>query len=66
MNFKKLLETLKPTKGQMELAKAFIPSAAIFGMAGGLGIIYFTDWRVITDYIPLYNTKYPKPEKSSK
>ncbi|XP_064542848.1 cytochrome b-c1 complex subunit 10-like [Drosophila montana] len=59
---KKFLCTIKPTKGQQEMAKAFIPSAGYFGMAGVLALIYFTDWRLITNYIPLYNTKYPKPE----
>ncbi|XP_034480595.1 cytochrome b-c1 complex subunit 10 [Drosophila innubila] len=64
MNFKKLLTSLSPTKGQKEMAMAFVPTAATFGMAGLLTLIYFTDWRLVTNYIPLYNTKYPKePQK---
>ncbi|EDW17360.1 uncharacterized protein LOC6586618 [Drosophila mojavensis] len=60
MSIKQLLAKLKPTKAQKTMVAVFIPSAATFGMAAGLAIIYFTDWRLITNYIPLYNTKYPK------
>lgn len=37
-----------------------IPSAATFGFAALLALTYLSDWRLLTNYIPLYNTKYPK------
>ncbi|GAV02498.1 hypothetical protein RvY_13057 [Ramazzottius varieornatus] len=42
----------------MELAKAWTPSLMAFGAAGGLLGLYLTDWKVITQYIPLYGGKY--------
>ncbi|XP_060655057.1 cytochrome b-c1 complex subunit 10 [Drosophila nasuta] len=60
MKFKKLFASFSPTKGQKEMAMAFVPTAAYFGLASLLTLVYFSDWRLITNYIPLYNTKYPK------
>lgn len=40
-----------------------IPSAATFGFAALLALTYLSDWRLLTNYIPIYNTKYPKQEQ---
>jgi ubiquinol-cytochrome c reductase subunit 10 len=45
-------------KRQLEQAKLWIPSLATFGATAGVIVVYITDWRVITDYIPFYNGKY--------
>ncbi|KRK02075.1 cytochrome b-c1 complex subunit 10 [Drosophila teissieri] len=56
----------KPTENQKALALAFAPSAATFGLAAALAVVYYTDWKVIAGWIPLYNTKFPKPEDPKK
>ncbi|XP_017043396.1 cytochrome b-c1 complex subunit 10 [Drosophila ficusphila] len=70
MSFKEKLTGLwcrhKPTENQKALALAFIPSAATFGLAAALAVVYFTDWKVIAGWIPLYNTKFPKEEPKKK
>jgi len=43
-----------------------VPSAATFGLAAALAVVYYTDWKVIAGWIPLYNTKFPKPEDPKK
>lgn len=40
------------------------PSAAVFGGTAASLLVYFTDWRVIADYIPFYNGKFPKEEEA--
>ncbi|XP_068148586.1 cytochrome b-c1 complex subunit 10-like [Drosophila tropicalis] len=52
----------RPSKGQTQLVKSFAPSVAYFGLAGLLTLVYYTEWKVITEWIPIYNTKYPKPD----
>ncbi|EDW29821.1 GL14819 [Drosophila persimilis] len=52
----------RPSKSHMAIATAFIPSAGYFGLASLLALVYYTDWKAIAGYIPLYNTKFPKPE----
>lgn len=35
-----------------------IPSLSIFAGTGAIVGVYFTEWRVISDYIPFYNGKF--------
>jgi len=44
----------------VETVKSWGPTAALFGCTGFITLLYFTDWRVFTDYIPFYNGKYKK------
>lgn len=48
-------------KRHMELASSFATSLATFGAGGFLALLYFTDWRVFVDKIPVYNSKFPPP-----
>ncbi|KAH8255236.1 hypothetical protein KR038_007058, partial [Drosophila bunnanda] len=67
ISMKKKLKSLycrhRPSASVKTAIFSFAPSAACFGLAAAIGIIYFTEWRVVTNWIPLYNMKYPKPEK---
>ncbi|KAH8259280.1 hypothetical protein KR026_001606 [Drosophila bipectinata] len=56
----------KPTEAQKTAAVAFMPSAGFFGLAALLTVVYYTDWKIIAGWIPLYNTKFPKPEDPKK
>lgn len=42
-----------------------ITSGATFGTAAGLGLLYFTDWRVFVGFIPFYNTKFADESSES-
>lgn len=39
-----------------------IPSLSVYGAAAGATLVYFTEWRIITDYLPGYNLKYKQDE----
>jgi len=49
-----------PGPKQMQQLKNWSSAAAIFGATAGAAVCYFTDWRVVTDWIPFYNGKYKK------
>ncbi|CAN8029166.1 unnamed protein product [Ixodes persulcatus] len=42
----------------MELARVWSRSACLYGGAGLLGVTYFTEWKDVLQYLPIYNTKY--------
>lgn len=35
---------------------------AVWGTAGGVALVHFTDWRLILDYVPYINGKFKKDE----
>ncbi|KOX70788.1 hypothetical protein WN51_02212 [Melipona quadrifasciata] len=45
-------------KRHFEIATKWIPSTAIYGVAAGLALIYFTDWKVVAKHIPFYGDKF--------
>ncbi|XP_044741467.1 cytochrome b-c1 complex subunit 10-like [Chrysoperla carnea] len=45
-------------KKHIEVASAFMPSASIFGAAGGAFMLYFTDWKAVLQYVPFYGGKF--------
>ncbi|XP_039999003.1 cytochrome b-c1 complex subunit 10 [Xiphias gladius] len=44
------------------IAKSWIPTLAVWGTAGGVALVHFTDWRLILDYVPYINGKFKKDE----
>uniref|UniRef100_A0A8C2Q1P5 Cytochrome b-c1 complex subunit 10 n=1 Tax=Cyprinus carpio TaxID=7962 RepID=A0A8C2Q1P5_CYPCA len=34
------------------------PTLAVWGGAGGLALVHFTDWRLILDFVPYINGKF--------
>ncbi|XP_076658296.1 ubiquinol-cytochrome c reductase 6.4 kDa subunit [Halictus rubicundus] len=45
-------------KKHIEIATRWVPSAMLYGGVAGLGLVYFTDWRVIAEHIPYYGGKF--------
>lgn len=39
-----------------------VMSAGGFGGAAGLGVLYFTDWKLILQFVPYYNGKFKTEE----
>lgn len=39
-----------------------IPTLAVWGAAGGVALVHFTDWRLFLDYVPYINNKFKKDE----
>ncbi|XP_015601071.1 cytochrome b-c1 complex subunit 10-like [Cephus cinctus] len=42
----------------VELARHWLPSVMSYGTAATLAGLYFTDWKVVLQYVPFYNTKF--------
>ncbi|KFM68681.1 Cytochrome b-c1 complex subunit 10, partial [Stegodyphus mimosarum] len=49
-------------KHNLSLARAWLPTAAMFSSGGGLFFLYLTDWKLILQYLPIYNTKFKESE----
>jgi len=54
-----------PGARQFEQAKNWIGSGVAFGATAFGALCYFSDWRVIVNWIPFYNGKFP-PEPPPK
>ncbi|XP_011503799.1 PREDICTED: cytochrome b-c1 complex subunit 10-like [Ceratosolen solmsi marchali] len=45
-------------KKHFELALKWMPSAITYGSGAGLALLYFTDWKLILQYVPYYRGKF--------
>ncbi|XP_018333484.1 cytochrome b-c1 complex subunit 10-like [Agrilus planipennis] len=45
-------------KKHIELATKWVAPVITYGTAASLGVVYFTDWKVVLQYVPFYNTKF--------
>ncbi|KAJ3599430.1 hypothetical protein NHX12_033393 [Muraenolepis orangiensis] len=43
-----------------------VPNLVGWGTVAGVGFVHFTDWRLILDYVPYINGKFPKEDPSGK
>ncbi|KAJ0179351.1 hypothetical protein K1T71_005063 [Dendrolimus kikuchii] len=50
-------------KKQLAQLSGFTSTILSYGVAAFIGMVYLTDWRVIVNYIPLYNTKFSNEKK---
>lgn len=39
-----------------------VPTMVGWGTVGAVGLVHFTDWRVILDYVPYINGKFKNDE----
>uniref|UniRef100_A0A671MM52 Ubiquinol-cytochrome c reductase, complex III subunit XI n=1 Tax=Sinocyclocheilus anshuiensis TaxID=1608454 RepID=A0A671MM52_9TELE len=46
----------------MNLSFSRVPTLAVWGGVGGVALVYFTDWRLILDYVPYINGKFKKDD----
>ncbi|XP_022610802.1 cytochrome b-c1 complex subunit 10-like [Seriola dumerili] len=46
----------------VSMAKSWIPTLAVWGTAGGVALVHFTDWRLFLDYVPYISGKFKKDE----
>ncbi|XP_011636891.1 cytochrome b-c1 complex subunit 10-like [Pogonomyrmex barbatus] len=49
---------LRINRKYIELATKWIPTATAYGGGASLALLYFTDWKVVVQYIPFYGSKF--------
>ena len=51
-------------KHNVSLIKSWYKTGAMFGIAGGSTFLYITDWKLVLQYLPIYNTKFKEDSES--
>ncbi|XP_008332022.1 cytochrome b-c1 complex subunit 10 [Cynoglossus semilaevis] len=46
----------------ISIVKTWTPTLAVWGTAGGVALVHFTDWRTFLDYVPYINGKFKKDD----
>ncbi|KAK9967523.1 hypothetical protein ABG768_001919 [Culter alburnus] len=46
----------------VSIARTWVPTLVGWGTVGGLAVVYFTDWRLILDYVPYIRGKFKKDD----
>ncbi|XP_051930870.1 cytochrome b-c1 complex subunit 10-like [Hippocampus zosterae] len=44
------------------ILRTWIPNLVTWGTVGGVTLVYFTDWRVVLDYVPYIRGKFRKDD----
>uniref|UniRef100_A0A8C8DN05 Ubiquinol-cytochrome c reductase, complex III subunit XI n=1 Tax=Oryzias sinensis TaxID=183150 RepID=A0A8C8DN05_9TELE len=42
----------------ISVLRTWVPNMATWGTVGGVALVYFTDWRLVLDYVPYINGKF--------
>ncbi|KAF6723759.1 Cytochrome b-c1 complex subunit 10 [Oryzias melastigma] len=42
----------------ISVLRTWVPNMVTWGSVGGVALVYFTDWRLILDYVPYINGKF--------
>uniref|UniRef100_A0A8C7K8J1 Ubiquinol-cytochrome c reductase, complex III subunit XI n=2 Tax=Oncorhynchus TaxID=8016 RepID=A0A8C7K8J1_ONCKI len=55
-----MVQVLKKLIGAkyIAIARTWVPTMAGWGSVGGVALVYFTDWRLILDWVPYINGKF--------
>lgn len=53
---------MKCDPSAVNLCSCRAPTLTVWGGVGGVALVYFTDWRLIMDYVPYINGKFKKDD----
>uniref|UniRef100_A0A8C2PUH0 Cytochrome b-c1 complex subunit 10 n=1 Tax=Cyprinus carpio TaxID=7962 RepID=A0A8C2PUH0_CYPCA len=61
-HIKVMKKNAKCDPSAVNLCSCRAPTLTVWGGVGGVALVYFTDWRLIMDYVPYINGKFKKDD----